>query len=690
MEKQAKIDYGKKAILISRVSTPQQCLAQDLMPQLEDLKTWAEGLGYTEFYPIGTTESGFLKEDDKQGWNLITDILKKDPSCRVIICTEISRLSRLQPILFYIRDYLVEHKIQLLIKDIGFTLLNDYGEVDMGKDLIFSLFSSLASSEMRTKKERFKRALKEYRKLGYSIGGKELFGYSRSYNTELGGKIKKSIYSINEVEAEEIRTIYKWYAYGIDGDMRKPSVLRITKECIARGFSKYLHSKRNVNKCLKEQAYLGYKKTSNKKKNPEYWNYKQLDKPKYIECEEYECKYPQIIEESLFNAVRDIMQKRNSHNVIDSDEYVDKSSKHTTILAKMIVCPDCGKYLVGEYRTYKSIKKHTYRCPYSRSAVRICSYKTSSSLVLLDSAIWAYAKSTIAFIVSKKNILFANQNIDELKKSIKRLKEKSEQFDNEIDTASIVFSNKMKSSRTEERKNKVREEYEQKVKKIERERESYDRDIIQKEKQLHDLERQNKSLTGLVDKDVSYIENNKLEMYNYIHLIIDKIIPLFSDKQYTCLQIITFKEKGNNGFYLDFNHSQSKEKLNDCEYLILNKKDANRIKMKIVSGSVQWDSTLNKFVYSIKNNVRVYEYTNEEIEERRKELKTKITDNSLIEKIIEQYKNPIKVPEYGSRGEEVGSIEDFFSKDFKTPSEIDVEDLEYKRLTFYEEDEVKK
>ena len=145
MDEQKKIDFGKKAILVSRVSTPDQCLSQDLMPQLKDLEKWARDvLKFNKFYPIGTTESGFLKEDDKQGWNLVVDILKKDPSCKVIICTEISRLSRLEPILIYIRDYLCEHKIQLIIKDIGFSLLDEYGNADAGKKLIFSLFASLA------------------------------------------------------------------------------------------------------------------------------------------------------------------------------------------------------------------------------------------------------------------------------------------------------------------------------------------------------------------------------------------------------------------------------------------------------------------------------------------------------------------------------------------------------------------
>ena len=442
MEKEEKIDFGTSAILISRVSTREQSFDEEFMPQLNDLKEWAGKRGFKKFYSIGTTESGFLKEDKKYGWNKVVEYLEKHPSCRVVICTEMSRLSRLQSILFDIQKYLVDNKIQLLIKDINFTLLDEYGKADAGRQLIFSLYASLASSEMETKKERFKRALKEYRKLGYSIGGKRLFGYNRIYNNKLGGKKVRSYYKRNNKEAKEINTIYNWYAYGIDGDMRLPSIFRITRECIARGMSKYLHSKRNVNKCLKEEAYLGFKTTKNKKKNPEYWNYNEYDKPKYIPCEEYECKYEQIIDESLFNKVREIMQKRNSRNKKDNDKFVDKSSRHTTILSKLIVCPNCGKFLVGQYRIYNNIIKHTYRCSYSRGAVHICSYKSSPSMVLLDSAIWAYVKNTIAFILSEKNVIFANKSVDDIKASIERLKEQDSQYDNQIDAVSRVYINK--------------------------------------------------------------------------------------------------------------------------------------------------------------------------------------------------------------------------------------------------------
>ena len=41
-------------------------------------------------------------------------------------------------------------------------------------------------------------------------------------------------------------------------------IKKITLECIKRGFPKYTHSKRNINKLLKEEGYVGEKTTNNK------------------------------------------------------------------------------------------------------------------------------------------------------------------------------------------------------------------------------------------------------------------------------------------------------------------------------------------------------------------------------------------------------------------------------------------
>lgn len=67
-------------------------------------------------------------------------------------------------------------------------------------------------------------------------------------------------------ESECIKTLYDWYLNGVNGDKTKCSVRKLTLECIAHNFPTYLHSTRNVNKTLKEEAYTGYKITNNRRK----------------------------------------------------------------------------------------------------------------------------------------------------------------------------------------------------------------------------------------------------------------------------------------------------------------------------------------------------------------------------------------------------------------------------------------
>ena len=138
-----KHNFGDSAVIVARVSTPQQTES----PQLEDLREYAKGLGFKNIKEFGTTESGFLEIDDKQGWNLVVDFFENHPEYKTLVCTELSRLSRVKSTLMLIEEYLVKNKIQLIVKDINFFLFNEYGVVTAGADMIFTLYASFASGK---------------------------------------------------------------------------------------------------------------------------------------------------------------------------------------------------------------------------------------------------------------------------------------------------------------------------------------------------------------------------------------------------------------------------------------------------------------------------------------------------------------------------------------------------------------
>lgn len=530
-------NFGKKCVCVGRVSTYQQSQTA----QVTELETYAKSLGFESVKMFFTTESGFLDYDSKQGWNLVVSFFKDNPDYKVLICSEISRLSRKESILHTIKQYLIDNNIQLIIKDINYTLFNEFGELPKGNELVFSLYASLADSEMRQKRERFKRGLTDNRRLGYSIGGKRLFGYDRIYE-EKDGK-KRSKYIINKQEAQQIIDVYKWYAFGIDNDLTQTSLLTITRKCIEQGYSHYLHSKRNVNKCLKEKAYLGVKETHNKTKNPAYWNYKKQDAPKYIDANTYTCIYPPIFvgdNIALFDLVQNRL-KRNNSKLGSTNAEIDKSTKHTTILSKLLRCPCCGLYLHGEYRERLDYRRphlgkrpiRVYRCTNSRGAINECDFKHVMSMQLLDSVVWSFCEKGIIWNnwTQKRNDREkAEKEIDD---KIKNLRDSISSFniESKLKAEDAILRNKMKTLTSEEAQRKAILNYEAHTNNIQKELKNIESRILE-------LEQNKKRLSHLYNRHIiDNISSNRKELHYYIHQFVDNIDILFCDKQYTILHV---------------------------------------------------------------------------------------------------------------------------------------------------------
>lgn len=533
-----KYDFGKDCILIARVSTQAQVLKPGASPQIKDLRQYAIDLGYNSdtFKEINSVESGFLKEDSKIGWNLVTQFIEENPTYRTIICTEMSRLSRNRTVLFHMLDYFLNHKVQLIIKDISFQLYNDFGEIDPGKDIIFSLYASLAASEMRQKKERFKRALADYREAGYSIGGKKLFGYIRVKDPNFKDKKK---YIKDDVQAEQVKNVFEMYAYGIDNDITKTSAATITLECIARGYDKFLHSKRNVQSLLKNSAYTGHKETHNKVKNPEYWNYKNQDADRYVFGTSFICTYPRIIDDGLFAVVQERLKQENTHVDIGTDGQTrDKSSQHITILAKILRCRYCGSYFVGDYRVdTQGFPRYSYRDCGTRAhkGLRKCTHGQTISMRMLDSAVWSFVKNMVVDITAKQQRAKTIVNKEKVQEEIERLKERYDEIDRRIKAANKIFtqSASMRSDFDE-----AEREYQASLKRIESDKKLVDKEIEAKYRQLSLLNNTaNNNLDEVIAANIDVIEKNKEAISRYVHLLIKEIVPLDNQIHHVVLQV---------------------------------------------------------------------------------------------------------------------------------------------------------
>ena len=194
----------KRVIVLSRVSTSGQDLTQQTDEVLREV--YKDGYSDKNIIIIEDTESAIkLSEEERHGLNKMKDHINNHKSIECVYIYELSRLSRRQLVLFSIRDFLVERKIQLICLKPYFRLLELNGEMSQTGSLMFSLFSSLSESEMMLKQERMMRGRRRNKELGKSIGGRKPFGYDVD---------KEKRYVINPIESSIVKRIFTDYGYG--------------------------------------------------------------------------------------------------------------------------------------------------------------------------------------------------------------------------------------------------------------------------------------------------------------------------------------------------------------------------------------------------------------------------------------------------------------------------------------------
>jgi DNA invertase Pin-like site-specific DNA recombinase len=402
----------KCAILLVRVSTH----VQDYQAQIDDLTTYAKSKGYTKFHIIETKETGLADLDKKVGANELFAFIKSNLSYRVVFATEISRLGRRQSILHSLREWFIQNQIQFHAKDTGYSLFDENGKVSASGEIMFTLYGYFAESEMKQKIDRFRRNRKRLMEMGLSISGKTLFGYQR-----VKKEGEKSTLIIDETHADIIRTVFEWYKNGINGDKKSTSIKKITLECIKRGWPKYTHSKRNINKLLKEEGYVGEKVTNNKYKNPKYDV--TSNEEKYI-VSNNRIKYPVIISKELFDSV----QKR----LLENNTTAEKSTKHITLLSHILKCPKCSRDMNGNYRIYKGREANSYRCT-SRASAKPCGNTQSIGMHMIDSAIWCIIKSDRELLKKVIDLYEPDKIIKSLDSAEIKFLESIKEIDSEIE-----------------------------------------------------------------------------------------------------------------------------------------------------------------------------------------------------------------------------------------------------------------
>jgi DNA invertase Pin-like site-specific DNA recombinase len=538
----------KKAIILVRVSTSEQ----DFQAQIHDLKYYGHSLGYKEFHIIETKETAFADLSQKIGTTEMFKYIEQNPEYNTVLTTEISRLARRQSILHSIKEWCLNQQIQIYIKDLDFKLLDESGKITQQAEMTFTLFGLFAESEVKQKLERFQRKRKELMQLGLSISGKLLFGYDRMMTES-----EKNTLVINESQATIVRTIFNWYLNGLE-NVKNPSVKTISLECIKRGFHSYTHSKRNVNKLLKEQGYTGEKITNNKRKNPKFGIV--LNEPEYLTSTN-KIKYPVIIENEIFNKV----QAKLKSNITQGD----KQTKHITLLAKLINCPSCGRKLQGNYRISKGEQKNSYRCT-SRGDTNPCSSTKSLSMNLIDSAVWSLIKADLPALSKVINEINPDEYLSQLENHLQNFNARENDIKNDINQNIEILKSvkKLTSSNVIEliqATAKKLENLESELNKIQQEKSK-----IESNKLLI-YDKQSNVETVITD-NLQTIEVSKELLKKYINSFVYSINIIEHNVKYTVLEI------GLTDYSYSIDILKIFPIVKDAEYVILDKTVTRQIK----------------------------------------------------------------------------------------------------------------
>ena len=269
-----------KAIGLIRVSTA----VQDLTQQTDAVKAAMLKDGYEEedLIFIKDKESAVkLSEIDRLGLNKMKDYIEKDPSINCVYVFEISRLSRRPEVLYSVRDYLLSHKIQLIVLKPYMRLFEDNGQLSPSGSIMFGIFGAMAEQEGYIRKERMARGKRKAQLEGKSLGNWLPLGYTTDAERHI---------IIDEEKSKLVKKIFNMCIY------ENKSTVTIARELSDTGefptkTSIRAHSSSILN-ILRNTAYIG-KAPYNQKRQKENYN-----------------QYPPIISEEDFNKAQELLSSR--------------------------------------------------------------------------------------------------------------------------------------------------------------------------------------------------------------------------------------------------------------------------------------------------------------------------------------------------------------------------------------------
>ena len=392
-----------KAIVFSRISTE----GQNFDAQTEDVKRYAlESYKEEDILVIEYHESGSkLADDDRQGLVDLTNAID-DPNNDIecVFIAELSRLSRIPQTLYKWKSDFIKKRINLRIKDVNMSLLNEYGKTN-DIDLLFSIYSGLTEKENRDRVERCirgRRKKAKERENSYT-GGTVPFGYH--YDK------KNKILDFHPEEKQIVSDIFELYRTGKYGHEKIYTILKNEKgyNVPPTLIGKILRNKdytgeareakewkiliNKEGKALKEDNkiikiahhhFIKITKTEIQILDENKNKIRTIQKSKDEEITEktesrFKKSFKKIIEPHVFEECRKIAEKNNTN----------LQKRQTVYFAhRLIRCSECNGFL-------KALKpKMLYRCQHSYNVVeeKNCKGKDSININAIDWILWYLSK----------------------------------------------------------------------------------------------------------------------------------------------------------------------------------------------------------------------------------------------------------------------------------------------------------
>lgn len=381
----------KKAIIIIRESTK----AQEIDSQKQDIINYAMKDGYSleEIMIIGEEGASAIKLDEAYLRNMrkvYETIEDPNNSIKCVYAWAIDRIGRQEIPLFELKNYLVERKIQLIIKKPSLRLLEDDGSVNGGVELAFSLFATMSKQEMEMKAARFKRGKRR---------NAEQMKFNGGWCTKFGYEVDENGYVIiNQAEANIVRLIFKEFSSG------RYSINSLTKELRNRGIVKPNGDKITVGfvkNTLSETAYIGYIDDDAKRSHR---------------------KYPEITEVlDLWEHVQTIKSRNNIQ--------IEKGNKYNHLALKIVKCKECGHNYVANGKCYRC---WNHFLKYVTKSESQCSNSICIRIQYLDELLWDIASIEHADYITS----FKDSTIQELENNIRINEQKMEELQNKLNDIS--------------------------------------------------------------------------------------------------------------------------------------------------------------------------------------------------------------------------------------------------------------